>query len=171
MVHIRTSSPSRGSAQTKTSPRARNAPAWAQYHPDPRWRRRLDRTAHCQCKAEGAGTLSGEAGTLTTDFFPAYSALIRIGTERDHMRTFIAGISGATLRQGTPVEVNSNGQLGIVLSLLSSCRVKDGQPLSVRDHVLPAILLNELQRQQREIDELRAQVRALIDGGKASARH
>jgi hypothetical protein len=75
------------------------------------------------------------------------------------------------LRQGTPVEVNSNGQLGIVLSLLSSCRVKDGQPLSVRDHVLPAILLNELQRQQREIDELRAQVRALIDGGKASARH
>jgi Chaperone of endosialidase len=46
---------------------------------------------------------------------------------------------------------------------------KDGQPSGVRYHVLPAMLLNELQRQQRrleaqqrEIDELRAQVRALI---------
>jgi Chaperone of endosialidase len=56
---------------------------------------------------------------------------------------------------------------------------KDGQPAGVRYHVLPAILLNELQRQQREIvelrakvqeiDELRAQVRALI-GGRAAAR-
>jgi hypothetical protein len=50
----------------------------------------------------------------------------------------------------------------------------------VRYHVLPAMLLNELQRQQREsdarftaqqreIDELRAQVRALI-GGRAAVR-
>jgi hypothetical protein len=39
---------------------------------------------------------------------------------------------------------------------------KEGQPSGVRYHVLPAMLLNELQRQQREIDELRAQVRALI---------
>jgi hypothetical protein len=49
---------------------------------------------------------------------------------------------------------------------------KDGQPAGVRYHVLPAMLLNEIQRQQREIaelrarvqeiDELRAQVRALI---------
>jgi Chaperone of endosialidase len=46
---------------------------------------------------------------------------------------------------------------------------KDGQPSGVRYHVLPAMLLNELQRQQRqltaqqqELDELRAQVRALI---------
>jgi Chaperone of endosialidase len=37
---------------------------------------------------------------------------------------------------------------------------KEGQPSGVRYHVLPAMLLNELQRQQREIDELRAQVRA-----------
>jgi Chaperone of endosialidase len=46
---------------------------------------------------------------------------------------------------------------------------KDGQPSGVRYHVLPAMLLNELQRQQRqltaqqqELDELRAQVPALI---------
>ena len=62
---------------------------------------------------------------------------------------------------------------------------KDGQPAGVRYHVLPAMLLNELQRQQRErqaekvqtearlaaqqqeIDELRAQVRALV-GTKAA---
>jgi hypothetical protein len=64
---------------------------------------------------------------------------------------------------------------------------KDGQPSGIRYHVLPAMLLNELQRQQRErqaekvqtegrlaaqqqeIDELRAQVRALI-GGRAAVR-
>jgi len=58
-------------------------------------------------------------------------------------------------------------------------RDSDGQPNGVRYHVLPAMLLNELQRQQREIvelrakvqeiDELRAQVRALI-GGRAAVR-
>jgi Chaperone of endosialidase len=45
---------------------------------------------------------------------------------------------------------------------------KDGQPSGVRYHVLPAMLLNEIQRQQREIDELRTQVRALL-GAKAAA--
>jgi hypothetical protein len=58
---------------------------------------------------------------------------------------------------------------------------KDGLPNGVRYHVLPAMLLNEvkkqhaqlseqaarLEAQQREIDELRAQVRALI-GGRAA---
>ncbi len=62
-------------------------------------------------------------------------------------------------------------------------RDKGGQPSGVRYHVLPAMLLNEVQKQhaqlqeqttrldvqQREIDELRAQVRALI-GGKAAVR-
>jgi hypothetical protein len=50
---------------------------------------------------------------------------------------------------------------------------KDGQPSGVRYHVLPTMLLNEVQRQQcqldaqqRELDELRAQVRALV-GAKA----
>jgi hypothetical protein len=51
-------------------------------------------------------------------------------------------------------------------------RGKEGESSGVRYHVLPAMLLNELQRQEREIaelrtkvqeiDELRAQVRALI---------
>jgi hypothetical protein len=31
-------------------------------------------------------------------------------------------------------------------------RDTDGQPASVRYHVLPAMLLNELQRQQRQLD-------------------
>jgi len=44
----------------------------------------------------------------------------------------------------------------------------DGAPYSVRYHLLSVLLLNELQRQQRELDELRAQVRALV-GGKAAA--
>jgi hypothetical protein len=44
-----------------------------------------------------------------------------------------------------------------------------GEPTGVRYHVLPAMLLNELQRQQREIGELRAQVRALI-GGRAAIK-
>ena len=64
---------------------------------------------------------------------------------------------------------------------------KDGEPSGVRYHVLPAMLLNELQwqhrrleaekaqtearlaAQQQEIDELRAQVRALV-GGKTAVR-
>jgi Chaperone of endosialidase len=60
---------------------------------------------------------------------------------------------------------------------------KEGKPSGVRYHVLPAMLLNEVQKQhtqlreqtvrldaqQREIDELRAQVRALMSG-KAAVR-
>jgi len=62
-------------------------------------------------------------------------------------------------------------------------RDTDGQPAGVRYNVLPAMLLNEVQKQhaqlreqtarldaqQREIDELRAHVRALI-GGKAAVQ-
>jgi hypothetical protein len=62
-------------------------------------------------------------------------------------------------------------------------RGTDGQPAGVKYHVLPAMLLNEFQRQQRqlesqaarleaqqrELEELRAQVRALI-GARASSR-
>jgi Chaperone of endosialidase len=62
-------------------------------------------------------------------------------------------------------------------------RDTDGQPSGVRYHVLPAMLLNEvkkqhaqlheqaasLEAQQREIDELRTQVRALI-GGRTAIR-
>jgi len=51
---------------------------------------------------------------------PSESNTIRIG--QGHTATFIAGISGATSASGTPVLVNSNGQLG---TLLSSRRFKD----------------------------------------------
>ncbi|MBI1736719.1 MAG: tail fiber domain-containing protein [Candidatus Rokubacteria bacterium] len=44
---------------------------------------------------------------------------------------------------------------------------KDGQPLTVLYHVLPALLLNQLQRQQQEIEALRAAVDALRGGGPA----
>ena len=137
---------------------------------------------------------------------------IRIGTVGVHTTASIAGIFGArVLGNGVPVEVNSNGQLGTVLSSrrvkddirdmdgasegLSKLRPvtfrykaesatgprsieygliaeevaeiypelvvrdKDGQPAGVRYHVLPAMLLNELQRQQRVIEAQAAQVR------------
>jgi Chaperone of endosialidase len=55
----------------------------------------------------------------------------------------------------------------------------DGAPYSVRYHLLSVLLLNELQRQEREIaelhsrlqelDDLRSQVRALI-GGRAAVK-
>jgi hypothetical protein len=100
---------------------------------------------------------------------------------------FIAGIRGVTtgVADALAVLIDSTGQLGTTMVL-----DKDGQPSGVRYHVLPAMLLNELQRQQRqlaahvtrereqaarldtqaarldaqqqELDELRAQVRALI---------
>jgi len=50
------------------------------------------------------------------------SDVIRIGDPLTHKATFIAGISGATNANGTPVLVNSSGQLG---TLLSSRRFKD----------------------------------------------
>ena len=151
------------------------------------------------------------------------------GTNPSHTRAFIAGIFGTTLLPaGTPVEVNSDGQLGVVLSSrrvkddirdmdeastgLSKLRPvtfrykaepatgprpieygliaeevaeiypelvvldKDGQPSGVRYHVLPAMLLNELQRQQRVIeaqtrllDELTARLSRLEAKGAAAA--
>ena len=70
-------------------------------------------------------------GNLTTgDFNIAIGNLgvagesrrIRIGTRGTQKRTFIAGISGATVPNGVGVIVNSNGQLGTVVS---SERFKD----------------------------------------------
>jgi len=159
----------------------------------------------------------------------ADSDLIRIGTAGDQTRTFIAGIFGANVLNGTPVEVDRNGQLGIVLSsrrakddirdmeeasgglaklrpdtfrdkaepangsrpleygLIAEevaeiypelvVRDTDGQPAGVRYHVLPAMLLNELQRQQRQldtqerlIDELTARLSRLEAKGAAAGR-
>src|SRR5262249_11852529 len=47
---------------------------------------------------------------------------IRIGTQRTHKATFIAGISGATVPGGVAVIIDSNGQLGTVVS---SARFKE----------------------------------------------
>jgi hypothetical protein len=117
----------------------------------------------------------------------ADDALIRIGTVGTQTAAFIAGIRGVTtgVADALAVLIDSTGQLGTTMVL-----DKDGQPSGVRYDVLPAMLLNELQRQQRqlaahvtrereetarldtqaarldaqqqELDELRAQVRALI---------
>src|SRR5438874_393702 len=63
------------------------------------------------------------------------SKTIRIGTAATQRKTFIAGISGATVASGVGVIVGSNGQLGTVVS---SERFKDGiQPI---DKVSEAIL-------------------------------
>jgi len=50
------------------------------------------------------------------------SRTIRIGTTPTHMRTFVAGISGVTVAEGVGVIVDTNGQLGTVVS---SARFKD----------------------------------------------
>jgi len=50
------------------------------------------------------------------------SRTIRIGTIPTHMRTFVAGISGVTVAGGVGVIVDTNGQLGTVVS---SERFKD----------------------------------------------
>ncbi|HET7039115.1 MAG TPA: hypothetical protein VFH97_04460, partial [Gemmatimonadales bacterium] len=44
----------------------------------------------------------------------------------------------------------------------------DGQPETVRYHVLPALLLNELQRQEHELASLRAELERL--GGLVAAQ-
>src|SRR5437660_8137791 len=54
---------------------------------------------------------------------PRESNHIRIGTVGIHKRTFIAGISGATVAGGVSVIIDSNGHLGTVTS---SARFKDG---------------------------------------------
>ncbi len=51
------------------------------------------------------------------------SRTIRIGTTPTHLRTFVAGISGVTVAGGVGVIVDTNGQLGTVVS---SERFKDG---------------------------------------------
>jgi trimeric autotransporter adhesin len=51
------------------------------------------------------------------------SRTIRIGDPSTHGRTFVAGISGATVPTGVAVIVDANGQLGTVVS---SERFKDG---------------------------------------------
>jgi hypothetical protein len=56
-------------------------------------------------------------------------------------------------------------QYGLVAEVFPELVVldADGQPLTVRYHMLPALLLNEVQRQAREIAELRAELRSLVE--------
>jgi Chaperone of endosialidase len=63
------------------------------------------------------------------------SRAIRIGTTGTHARTFIAGISGATVPTGVGVIVGANGKLGTVVS---SVRFKD--EIKLMDKASEAIL-------------------------------
>src|SRR5438046_3109180 len=60
---------------------------------------------------------------------------IRIGDPSTHGRTFVAGISGVTVAGGVGVIVDTNGQLGTVVS---SKRFKDG--IKAMDRASEAIL-------------------------------
>jgi hypothetical protein len=139
------------------------------------------------------------------------SATIRIGTVGIHGQAFLAGVRGVTTGgTGTPVLIDTNGQLG---TISSSARFKDeirdmgetteglmrlrpvtfhykaqpqgrtqfgliaeevekvmpdlvvcsssGEVETVLYHEMPAMLLNELQKQQREIQELKGELAAL----------
>jgi hypothetical protein len=157
----------------------------------------------------GSGSYTIEIGNSGT---PTDSNVVRIGTPGEHLSTFIAGISTSTIT-GSAVLVNSNGQLGV---LLSSQRYKEdvhdignvsdalmrlrpvsfrykhatedgrkpvnygliaeevariypelvvygenGEIESVQYHQLPALLLNELQKQHETIQELQQRLAAL----------
>jgi len=87
----------------------------------------------------------------------AESKVIRIGTKGDQSRAFIAGISGKTVSgTGTPVVVNSQGQLGTA----SAVAAKSGaaKPLSASTG---RRLLATVKRQQRQIERQGKEIRAL----------
>jgi hypothetical protein len=141
------------------------------------------------------------------------SKTIRIGTQGTQTQTFVAGIRGSTIRLGSVVMVDSNGQLGV---LTSSARYKqditpmgdassrlmnlrpvsfrykepdsdgnkpmqygliaeevekvmpelvirnaDGSVETVAYQYLPSLLLNEYQKQNRELEETKAQLDAM----------
>jgi hypothetical protein len=89
--------------------------------------------------ALGNAGVAGEAGT------------IRIGNPNRQTRAFIAGIRNTTIGRGTkPVVVRSNGQLGVAPSSSMSTA---SLAATVRD------LTTELNRQQRQIERLRRQVK------------
>jgi hypothetical protein len=73
----------------------------------------------------------GNPGTHTD------SSRIRIGTQGTQTKTFIAGISGATVPDGVGVVVGSNGQLG---TIVSSARFKDAiQPMNKASEAILAL--------------------------------
>jgi hypothetical protein len=113
--------------------------------------------------------------------FATESNTMRLGQVNSQTRTFMAGITGVPV-SGSTVVINSNGQLGTVVS---SARYKhdpqgqrqygliaekvakvypelvttgaDGKVESVQYHELIPMLLNEVQHQRQEIVELQAQ--------------
>jgi hypothetical protein len=157
----------------------------------------------------GSGSYAIEIGNSGT---PTDSNIVRIGTPGDQLSTFIAGINTSTIT-GSAVLVNSNGQLGV---LVSSQRYKEdiqdmgrgsdalmklrpvsfrykhaaedgrkplnygliaeevakiypelivysdtGKIESVQYHQLPAMLLNEVQKQHQTIQQLGERIAAL----------
>jgi hypothetical protein len=68
---------------------------------------------------------------------PGDSHRIRIGTTRIHTKTFIAGISGATVADGVGVIVGGDGQLGTVVS---SARFKEAiEPMDKASEAILAL--------------------------------
>ena len=79
----------------------------------------------------------------------AESNTIRIGTERTHTKTFMAGIFGATVVKGVGVVIDSNGQLG---TKGSSQRFKDEiKPMDKASEAIHALKPITF-RYKREID-------------------
>ncbi|HEY1770124.1 MAG TPA: tail fiber domain-containing protein [Chthoniobacterales bacterium] len=77
--------------------------------------------------------------------------LIRIGDTATQKKTFIAGISGATISNGVAVMVNSKGQLGVATS---SARFKDDiQPMKDASDVLLSLQPVTF-RYKKELDSL-----------------
>jgi len=68
---------------------------------------------------------------------PGESRAIRIGATGTHAKTFIAGISGATVPDGVGVIVGANGKLGTVVS---SVRFKDNiEPMAKASEAILAL--------------------------------
>ncbi len=88
---------------------------------------------------------------------PTSSASAPQDPRRSQTTTFIAGIATQNV-VGSAVHVTPDGLLGVSVSSWRMAEIypelvvldKEGQPSGVRYHVLPAMLLNELQRQHRE---------------------
>jgi hypothetical protein len=77
--------------------------------------------------------------------------LIRIGETATQKKTFVAGISGATISNGVAVMVNSKGQLGVATS---SARFKDDiQPMKDASDVLLSLQPVTF-RYKKELDSL-----------------
>jgi hypothetical protein len=78
--------------------------------------------------------------------------VIRVGTKQT--KAFLAGISGTSIAGPTqPVLVNANGQLGTATA--ASAKSSAAKPLSAT----VARLVGTVERQQRQIDRLRQEMR------------